>query len=359
MNEYFELNLDERKILKVGIQKEITAYLNYSMPLNVFMWDETKKNWLYEHFTNIYVIRGNENSIWLDFLENLYFPNDVLDYRFLNYEYMIKCDQILEYLISKIDDAFSIMLFVDKYYIESDMEYKRKHEPLQIFLYGYNKCEKNFYGIGFDKDRNYCKLEYSFEEIKRAYDSLICDLCAGYGPIWVKLYTLVMMKYIKINKPFDTSNSKILEQIKDYYFGKKLPEKLRPEIVIERGDKAIYGINAQSEIVKALEELYNGEFNIDYRAIHLLAEQKKLLFKKLDYMALQNNRIEKIASNFTEIYKRMEYLRKLYLITVLKESNMQNIYCKLRSKEVISLIEKEFKWIAKNEYIVLEELINL
>src|SRR5690554_2560982 len=157
--------------LKIVLQKEITTYLNYSLPLCSILWNENKKMWLYEHFTQLYCI--NNENIWLDYLEDLYFPSDVTDYSFVNSDEMKYIDDIILYIKEKISQKYYIFIYLDKFYLRNSNtnSYLKDHEPLFVFIYGYDDFSKQFNGIGFSNDSYFGFLNYSYENVSKAYKS--------------------------------------------------------------------------------------------------------------------------------------------------------------------------------------------
>lgn len=106
------------------MQKEITTYLNYSMPLCTFL-QANKSQWLLEHFTNIYLMIGEEGYVWIDYLEDLLFPTSVIDYIMIEAKEMEEIEDVEYYFLNLLDESNYLMFFIDEFDIRENIHYKK------------------------------------------------------------------------------------------------------------------------------------------------------------------------------------------------------------------------------------------
>jgi hypothetical protein len=105
------------KEMKVKLQKDLTTYLNFSIPLCATLWDQSKLPWFYEHFNHVYCMTSRGGYFWVDYLEAADLFEDVLESTFLNADRAQDITDISGYLKEKIAEGFYVMIFADEYYI--------------------------------------------------------------------------------------------------------------------------------------------------------------------------------------------------------------------------------------------------
>lgn len=116
MQNVFVTNTPTRKVLKTALQKDVTVYRNFFMPLCSILWDPDKEFWMLEHFNNIYYIKDKSGYTWLDYLEPNGFTEDVLNITSRLYE-DIKSKDIVKLLKKQIDNGLYSTIFVDEFYL--------------------------------------------------------------------------------------------------------------------------------------------------------------------------------------------------------------------------------------------------
>ena len=325
-------------ILPVIDKPPITVYRNYSYPLCIICADKLGNDWLYNHFSNIYLMRNKNNYIWLDFLE----PNNGFG-ALLDYEY-IKLDDINNFDIKTlikdtINDNKYVTLFLDGYYLNNTAITGKKHSISEYFIYGYNDEKETFYAVGFNSLEFFGKLTYSYDEVIKAHNSLIHDREKfGELPVWVLWYAFSKIKK-KNNGAEQVNTDNLIKNIEEYASATVMKDKLRTEIIEGRGESAVYGANCQKEIIKSLYAMMdNGDYFTDYRHIHLLYEHKKILFAKMKYIAIEKNLdVSEIIDRYKLVMKKIELAKIFYLKAIISEPDAF-LYDKLKDTHMISKI---------------------
>lgn len=137
---------------------------------------------------------------------------------------------------------------------------------------------------------------------------------------------------------------------------------LRPEVKLERGTKAYYGIEAQDKLIDGFTDLYNDKFVLDYRFIHLIVEHKHLLYKKLCFLAYSlgiDEKAEKLLLGFKQLCKQYENIRYIYMSNVMKESPRNSIYDQLFNKKIIKDLQNRLRKASFNEKKILKDFLCL
>lgn len=346
--------------MEVYEQKIITTYLTFSLPMNVIYSNKMKEQWVYEHFTELYLMRAENGYIWLDYLEDLYFPKDVLDYSFIPAKNMRNIQDILEFTKEKIDQENYLTIYIDEYYYENSEYYKKEHRPLQVFTYGYDDNEGLMYSIGFFNDGTFGKLNILYDDYKKGYEECI----ANYEKfaIWVELYYCLLMKVKDPQEKYKFQPSIFLSHLKNYLLSYGDESQLRPEIQIEMGNKAIYGIKVHDEVLKNLYRLLDGDYVMDYRQIHLIEEHKRLMLDKIKYISECYKLDEKIESKIQElggIVNEYKDARLTYMKYMLIENDMKTINGQLKNQDAIRKIINIFESERLKEELLLKEVYEL
>lgn len=349
----------DRKVLRIKEQNEITTYLTYSLPLCSLLWDNKKYSWIYEHFTNFYLMKDNQNYIWLDYLEDLNFPKDVMEYNFYNIDKMKKEVDIIEFIKNNINQEYTLSIFVDLFFLRDSSAYNIDHIAAQGFIYGYNDNSKEFYGIGFRKNDTFGEIVYHYDDILKGYQSCL-DIYVK-SEIWVNWYNCVLMKVKEPKEFYKYDASLFIRDLTNFLNSEGSINMLRPEIRYERGEKALYGIKAQEELISAFNELKEGLFVLDYRCIHLLCEHKRLMYKKMIYtsqtMGIFDD-LKELLIKYEVISKKYKIIKNEYIKYVLIDNNMQNLYGCLKNKNAIEDISKKLTYYTNIEKEILSSFLD-
>lgn len=344
------------KILPIYMQKEITTYLNYSMPLCTFLKSD-KIQWLLEHFTNIYLMIGEDGYVWIDYLENLLFPKNVIDYTMIEASEMERVEDIEHFFLNLIDENFYLMFFIDEFDVRETMHYQKKHRITQILVYGYDQGKNEIYTIGFDKKRKFTELVYNYQDVLFSYKKSLLNRKGR--PYWENKYNVILLKDKAPAMVYKASPNAVYNNIKEFYYSDGTTEDLRPEIRIERGEFAYYGMRAQEELINSFKKLYAGSFVLDYRYIHLLAEHKKEMLNKIKYFSdlIDERQIILIYEEYEKIYKEYKIIKNIFLKNVLIDNGLENIYGQLKNKKTITMLYNKLVSLFNKEKSVLKEFI--
>lgn len=236
--------------LTISHQKKLTTYNNYSLPLCSLLWNTNYEPWLYEHFTQLYASKDNK-SLWVDYLEPLYYPNDICEYFFIRANELIEIEVINE-LKRFIKEGYYILIVVDRRQIPSlkldmDKYILKKVIPTQVLLYGFDESNETFLGYGLKNDSSWGEHIYSYKLIEKSHSS--CLTYMKKLPIWVNWYNIVVMRPKQLNTAYVANKQKIIKDVNDYLHSTPNIYKLRPEILLERNNNISYGWDIQKRII--------------------------------------------------------------------------------------------------------------
>lgn len=349
-----------KKILPVKLQNDVISFNNYALPLCVIYGDDIKKEWVLEHFGNIYCQVDETGYVMLDYLEQFDYPKDVLEYNFMKYEDYSKVDDIVLHVKERINRQYHLMIIVDNDCLKEKREHPIRHFPMQIYLYGYDDERMLFYGMGYRSDFTFGEVTYGYEEVRHAFLSFQ----EHYVPEedWVSMYAEIYMKVKEPGTKFSCSSEKIFKQLRDYSLSKERQDKIRPEFLNGgKNPRFLFGREAQKHAIEGLYRLLEGEFKIDYRTIHLLCEQKKMICQKISWLSERHflgedgEKIRKIYQS--QVCKKINKARLIFMMQVIEDNGEKQFYAQLKDKETIHKIITFVEEAVEKESEVLKKIL--
>lgn len=332
----------------------MTVYRNYAFPLSILSANGFVNDWILHHFINLYLMRGEGSYIWFDFLEQNDFCSDKLSYSYIDIDNIARHD-IIELIKSTLISNKYVILFLDEYYIESTINVNKEHAFEESLIYGFDDEKKVFFSLGFNDRWLFGKMQYSYDEVINAHNSLIKHK-AEELPVYVKWYTFTKIELINGVSEEDHLKEIIFE-ITNYNNSTEQVKKLRSETITERGEKAVYGIKCYEEIVKSLYIMLDSIIQTDYRHIHLLFEHKKLMIDKLSYISDKLKLDEKkYVDEYNLVLKKVQLAKLLYLKAIIADKDA-GLYDCLKDKDIILEIIKILEEISFTEHEILERFI--
>ncbi len=302
----------EKKELEVVLQRDINSYLHWALPMCIVKSNDKFAAWHNERFIQVYSLTQNydENTyIFTDFADKI----DSVKLLFRNwdryrYEDLNDVKNIAEFVIEKINMGFYIIIFLDEYYLPQKHFYNVRHFVHPSLIYGYDNNAKEFLSISFDKMQTFTKMSYSYDLFVKAYEGgklyfIMED--AGYAEH--KIVQVIQPHRFDKDYPFDIKH--FLSELHNYIFSISDPYKKhicrdhqwRDKNVADEA-KIVCGFDVYDDVVENLQKLAYGKSSLDYRMIHLLYEHKEGMYKKLKYLAYENN----FSSEFTKYVGKYE-----------------------------------------------------
>lgn len=346
----------KKYVLEHVKQDAITTYLNYSTLLCAILAKKNNHEWVYNHFTNIYSM-DCDNYLWIDYLEENEFFADVIQKEHFTLEQFCQNESAIGIIKKNIQNGKYISFFSDSFFLIG----KPCHELVELFVYGYDDDRQEIYTIGFDKSRNFGDVIYGYNEIEAAFKFLKQNhqKFSDEIPIWVKWWALCSVD-VKSDRKIKFSREVFLRDLENYLTGVEQDNLLRPEIITQRGSSAFYGIKAQQHIIQCLKSLSDGNDIMDYRAIHLLNEHKKLILEKVNLIASEtenDSNFRNIINEYAELCRKMNKIRMIYLKSAMLESSYDDIYCHITNKKMILKMAEMLSEVNADEKNVLSKIV--
>ena len=312
------------KKLSVKLQNEINTYLHWAYPLCVILSDEKYYPWFYENFINIFAHVEEDGKLFVDFLEKWCNYEDFMFEINLGYKFLESEKDILHYIKSKIDSGFYIGLFLDEYYLSPMQSYNKVHFIHNNFIYGYD--DDQLLLIGFDSNKVFSFLRITNSEFVKAFDS--GRLKHKELAPWASLFSMQLLYFKDRNYECQFNKEAFLNNLRNYICSKGNPV---VEFSRKLNSQTRFGSSVWNAVIEHITNLLNGKVTLDYRAIHLLFEHKRGLYKRFNYLLETGTQLTSELAQFKEIIKRLNDIRLSFL-------KME--YTKFNKKEVQRIISE-------------------
>jgi hypothetical protein len=325
----FEIDEPEHKELKIVLQDMFRTYLCNSLPLCALFTDERLLPWFYEHFINIFANVDESGYTKLDFVEHRAPYKEVMYEVYLGYRLLEKEPKIVDFVIDKINKGYYVVIYVDEYYLPVKSVYQKEHYVHNSIIYGYDNTTETFLGIGFNAELLFTYLTFKYNDLEIAFEKgksyyhISAPWCEN------NAIELLKLKDYPVEYPFDMQ--RFLTQLGDYLASVGDNSVIFTYMMSQ--NRIIHGIDVYDQVVECLNKLLEGTVAIDYRAIHLLVEHKKIMLNRLRYINLHfynDNAFESLIAEFSQIVEQIESIRKKFLNVSFSissiESSLQEIF---------------------------------
>ena len=354
-----EYNIGEYKAkaeLPATAQNEITTYLHRSLPLCAILANGNYIGWFYSNYIQIFSYKDASGFLEINYLEPRDSYADIADVICLGYHLLQEVDSIVDFIKEKIQLGYYLILNLDEYELSNKHDYKRNHYVHASIVYGYDDETRQVKGAGFDRSRLFTELLFGYDELNKSFHSSKAHYL-NYAP-WCAWSAVQLMKLKSPERQFPFSKRKFMEDLYDYIHSK--PDEYRLYNFEYDVNRVTFGMEVYEKLVEELRNILQGEFHVDYRALHLLAEHKKCLYVRLSYV------IEKYNLGFELVRKKEEYyqlvlkfdeMRKQFLGQVLQEFKLQELTTE--QKKAIKNVSNEIILAKDVEYKLLDEIYGL
>lgn len=350
----YEPNLScSEKELKVVVQNEITTYLHRSLPLCALLAYENYKPWYYANYIQVFSYEDESGFIELNYLEPRDSYAEIADIICLGYHLLRKEKNIIDFIREKINMGYYLVVNLDEYELPNKKDYLKNHYVHPSIIYGYSDDCCKVKAIGFNKSRLFDKLEFNYDDLANSYESSKIHYI-NYAP-WCAWSAIQLIKPKSSSNLFPFSIKKFLEDLRGYIYS--IEDTYRLYSFEYPDTKIKYGLNVYDILVKGMRKILNGEFTIDYRALHLLAEHKKCLYDRIDYVIEHYKLGDEIKRNnelFMQLADAFNEIRLKYLGQAFVNFDINNLT--QQQKQMINEVTTEIEELKEKEFLILETI---
>lgn len=345
-----------RKLLDVCPNKDITLYTHHSIPLQIPIVKDNVKGWFMSCFINI--MYRYEYPQYFDYTDYKIFYDYIFDKDVMTASF-IPSINTKEHFSSFIEQDKYIYAWIDQFYISSTQYFDNEHNIHPVMIYGYDDEKDIYYCVGFSIRKSVYYLEVKRDEYHEALDKV-----------------LNVKKYINDDDYFclfkirsNTRSTFVLErfinELKNYIGGKGSSSTAylaRHEVLKtpEYYNRSVFGIEVTRSFCDILKNGMNDRRVFDYRVMHMICENKKLIFLRLQYLeemfALPDEAKQKI-SEYGKISNDYDAIRMLSYKYALSENGGKRALDMIKEKDHIESIYQKMMYLYKMEKEILRSLI--
>lgn len=344
---------ENEKILDIVMQRKMTTYLHRSLPMCIILSNENYKGWYYTNFVQIISNTFENGQVELNYLtpRDAYF--DIAQVINMGYPILKYDKEISSYIIEMINKGYYLVIHIDEFYIPDKWAYEEVHFVHSSLIYGYNIEKRILYGIGFDDDMTFRKITFDFDAFNLAYeegknhympDAFWCDWSA---------VQLIKPKTADVSFKFDLNRftNELNDYINSYHDEYKLYSFEFPM------DSFKCGMEIYEYFDEKLNDLKDGIYNIDYRAIHLISEHKKGLLERFEYIK-ENYRVSSLYNerliDYKDIVDRTNKIRLSFMVEFPLSTEFDTI--SQDKKDYIKNVSSDLKEIVGLERTILNDI---
>lgn len=333
------------KELKIKVQKDLTTYLTFSLPLCAILSDDRMYPWFYQHFVQLYTLTDENGNLWVDYLEERDFYKDIAEYKIYDYISLKQVENIIEFIKDKINHGYYVIIYLDEYYLPKKAGYMKFHFLHQLMVYGYDNESQRLKTVAFDRKQEFVSAEYEYSKIVKSYEE--GKTYYELSPIWVLNETVELIRPKGENSPYEFNLGLFLEELKVYLLGQGEYSKLRPNNLETNGKQASFNFKVYDELIYHLNNLIQGNPTMDYRYVHLMMEHKIIMYYRLKYIISNyssNDDLVMLIEEYSNLVKKMQVARNLFFKQVIAElSGIEVNFSKIFTKvlEIVRFAKDE------------------
>ena len=272
--------LPEKVILDVVMQRELTTYLHRSLPMCAILSNENYRGWYYTNFVQIISHTFENGYVELNYLTPRDGFADVAEVISLGYPMLYLDRDFVSYAMENLCRGYYMVVHIDEFYIPDKGAYEETHFVHASLLYGYDRGKREFYGIGFDEDMTFRKIVFDFDAMNIAFEEGSKNYMQD--AFWCEWSAVQLIKPKSPQVPFPFDLRRFMEELEDYL--KSEPDLYKLYSFDYDMDSFKCGMSVYDYTAEKLKEAKKGVYLIDYRAIHLIAEHKKGMYDRLEYL---------------------------------------------------------------------------
>lgn len=357
VTEQYDKGHPENKELDIRLQNDVTTYLHYSLPLCIILSNSRLLPRYFEHFIEICARIQPDGYLDMDFLEHSHLFTKSISNLYFGYDAM-KDINILDFIRKKINSDTYIIIHLDEFYLPHKLHYQKTHYIHASLVYGYDDCRKKIMTIGFDSKHAFTKIEIDYAAFEKSYEmgKVYYEETAWWA--FKKAIQLVKFNTDVLSCEYEFHLDKFINKLDSYMASSGNPAFLfEPRV----GERYIFGFQIYEVLEQKLLELAKGNNCTDFRALHLLSEHKKSIYKRLEYIV--NNcmipaGLSDIPRKYSTIVEQVEIIRMKFLKYSLTHTNFKDIYLRphdeLFIRELTGLLEK----VREEEKTILTQIRN-
>ena len=335
-------------ILPLDEEPESSTYLFYSTRLAILQTDEQASKWLLQYFMDLRLFY-HENYINFLFLEEEI--EQVLDLTPISYLDVENFGGILEFIRSNVLSGRYVNVHLDEFYLPVKEYYWIRHYVHENLIYGFNDEAQEIYMYGIAERQQTKVFTVSYKDFLTAYEKGKLFSFCGAGYLEQEGYAPVLLCQIGTIPEYQFSWTEMRKKLEAFMRPK--PEEMVGE------DIHVYGTDIYAWILREL--MGETEYGIDdFRVFQLLYEQKRCVYRRMQYLQERNlfpENMSGVLSEYEDLILDFQGIRMVYLKQLQKEGAWNDPVKRITDQETRCKLAGAIKEAVHRERIILEKLL--
>lgn len=334
--ENVDMDFPDRIINTVFEENDITLYTTHSLVLPVIRANKTLESMFYSYFINIFY-KSEIPSAW-DYTDYKLFYSQLSNETRFNYNSPIDFNN-MEQFKRFLSNGYYAFVWIDYFYISPTEFYGNIHDIHPILVYGFDTIEEKYICKIFNIHKGVYSESIPIDELHTAINSAKFYITKNND-----INQICFFKTRDFTTNYKFNSYRFIRELYNYINGLGDSEhlffyfRLMPEI----NRKGIhYGMDVINSFAQALKKEHEFPFDADYRVLHLVYEQIKLMYKRLIYISKEKDLIEELApiiNEYKKVVMRIDSIKLLYIKLALEETCGRTFYVLPKEREHVNVL---------------------
>lgn len=336
--------------LEISHRKDITIFSKELLHMQLPFFNEEYNPWFYSHFINIYYCPDG----FMNYPDERRF-SDIFEIKNIGFEAFAGMNS-KESFVHSIQKGFYIHIWVDNFWVSNSVYYNRYHDVHPVLIYGYDLNKNTYKCARFEMQKALECIDIPIDELHTAVES---------AKIYFYIPTEEPFKLMKLKKlygKYQNSKGRFLSELRDYRNGVGSREySYFVHNTVMSPNKEFFGISVTQCFIDGLKQ--PGLYNLfDYRMLHLIIENKRLILNAMKYhnrYGVNIPEINSIISQYESIVQKYERQRMLYIKQSSVESDFNGFYTPPKDENTIIRMTNTISELLEFEKNLLDEYLPL
>ena len=336
---------DKIKILEICEKIPITQHTFYAMPLSIVLSNTLFRDWVYQHFVQVYSspINGPTIKLRMYYYDRDYAFSELLNME--NVEQFEKIGDIIKFVIECIKNKTYVIFYIDTYFVKE--KYRGKHRSEKVLIHGYDLNKNIFYAKGYNSNLVFTTYIIAFDELRDSFAYYTQENDSHLEPFSMQL---IELKERQGQELFSVEKYK--EQLGNYLNStNEKTEFLQANRSLD--ELQSFGVKAYQDYEEYIERAMINGYRVPYHDFHLFHEHRKLNLERFEYINLAFGRNLNLEEYY-DVTKQCESLRLSYMRDAIRKGGL---YKPIYDKDIMLGYRDWMKQINQKEEEVLLKII--
>lgn len=287
-----------RNLLPIA-EPDITSYAHFAFSLSVMHTEPNCHDWVYSNFVQLY-LRDWGEGIMMDFCAPDAYNHPIPSLSgstSMTRSMILRCyPRFVDFVRDSIDDECYLSTYADEYYIPGTVAYQNRSNPHGILIHGYDDDKRQYHVAGYLANQTFGQTVVGYDEMEIAFKD--------YEPPEKTHYTMYTHLFkLSHRLHYDFRVRWVMEQLEDYALAKN-SHRHWDSFHYREPIPLVWGIDVYDRLILKIHDQMERKFILDHRPFHLLWEHKRMMVRRIAYMARHGYHV--CSPEVTEGYAQSE-----------------------------------------------------